>query len=233
MAHILSPLTPKRLYQQIATLLSQSIDDGKFPVGSYLPPERDLAEQLRVSRASVREALIALEVQGRVSVRVGAGVLVLPVRDGGPSAGDTEIGPLELLEARLIVEVETAGLAATLGSSDDHRRMSEALEAMRNEVAAGSTRHLADRRFHVAIAHASRNAALVLLVNTLWDQRMASPMQERLETLFAPPERFTAALDDHQRILDAVVAGDVEAAREAMRAHLVRVRESLSRAIEG
>src|SRR5580658_4283455 len=75
----LPQVEPVRLYRQIAALISDRIDEGSFPVGSLLPAERDLAEQLGVSRTSVREALIALEVSGKVSVRVGHGVQVLEV----------------------------------------------------------------------------------------------------------------------------------------------------------
>ena len=71
-------IIPRRLYRQVADQLRQLIDAGEFPVGSRLPPERDLAMQLGISRPTVREALIALEVDGRVSIRVGSGIHVLP-----------------------------------------------------------------------------------------------------------------------------------------------------------
>jgi len=73
---ILPTIQPKRLYRQIADLLANHIRNGEFPAGSYLPSERDLAKQLGVSRSSVREALIALEVSGLVEIRVGNGVYV-------------------------------------------------------------------------------------------------------------------------------------------------------------
>ena len=111
--HRLPQIEPMRLYRQIADLLSERIDDGVFPVGSLLPAERDLAQQLGVSRTSVREALIALEVSGKVSVRVGHGVQILeamPRRGRGETAeiSDGDIGPIELMEARRHVELKTA-----------------------------------------------------------------------------------------------------------------------------
>src|SRR5580704_10910952 len=90
-----------RLYRQIADLLSERIDQGLFPIGTLLPAERELAQQLGVSRTSVREALIALEVGGKVSIRVGHGVQIIEAtpRAGGAGAdaGDADIGPIELM----------------------------------------------------------------------------------------------------------------------------------------
>jgi len=107
-----------RLYRQIADLLSERIDQGLFPIGTLLPAERDLAQQLGVSRTSVREALIALEVGGKVSIRVGHGVQILeatPRSVAGERASDladADIGPIQLMEARRHVELKTAELAA-------------------------------------------------------------------------------------------------------------------------
>src|SRR5664279_116313 len=113
-------IEPRRLYRQIADQIRTLIRSGEFPAGSRLPPERDLAKQLGVSRPSVREALIALEVEGLVEVRIGSGIYVLgPSRrvavpgaaanDGGSEA---TAGPFELLRARYVVEGECAALAA-------------------------------------------------------------------------------------------------------------------------
>src|SRR5947207_8651478 len=98
----LPQIEPTRLYRQIANLLSERIDDGYFPAGSLLPPERDLAQQLGVSRTSVREALIALEVTGKVSIRVGHGVQILeatpqPGSVARNDSADLDIGPIHLM----------------------------------------------------------------------------------------------------------------------------------------
>src|SRR5512135_2735803 len=109
-------IEPRRLYRQIADQIRGLIKSGEFPAGSRLPPERDLAKQLGVSRPSVREALIALEVQGLVEVRIGSGIYVLgpSVRaedESGPGEGaDTDraveaaAGPFELMRARYTIE---------------------------------------------------------------------------------------------------------------------------------
>lgn len=250
MTQRLRPIETKRLYQHIAGVLRQSIDDGQFRVGSYLPPERDLAEQLGVSRASVREALIALEVQGRVSVRVGAGVQVLDpahsaalaavaangstkpsARAAGDAAIDFPVGPLDLLEARLVVETETAGLAARNATERDVTVLRRTLERMLKDHAGTPIRHDGDREFHLCIARMSGNAALLFIVTTLWDQRY-TPLQERLESLFSTPGLHTAAIADHRAILKAIADRDTAAARRAMRKHLNTVRRTFSRAIE-
>jgi len=236
MSQRLPPIETKRLYQQIAGVLRESMDSGRFAVGSYLPPERELAEQLGVSRASVREALIALEVQGRVSVRVGAGVQVLdasapPVAAAVAASAEPPVGPLELLEARLVVETETAALAARHASAQDVAGLERTLAQMVADHARSPLVHDGDRAFHLGIARASGNAALLFIVTTLWDQRY-TPMQERMETLFTTPGLHTAAVADHRRVLDAIAAHDPAAARQAMKRHLTMVRKTFSRAIE-
>jgi DNA-binding FadR family transcriptional regulator len=229
----LPPIETKRLYQHIAGVLRESMDSGRFGVGSYLPPERELADQLGVSRASVREALIALEVQGRVSVRVGAGVQVLDAsspRAASASADEPPVGPLELLEARLVVETETAALAARHATEQDLQGLQRSLDQMVQDHARNPLLHDGDRAFHIGIARASGNAALLFIVTTLWDQRY-TPMQDRMETLFTTPGLHTAAVDDHRRVLEAIAAHDPAAARQAMRRHLTTVRKTFSRAI--
>src|ERR1700722_13690548 len=114
----LPPVEPTRLYRQIAAPIGDRIDEGLFPVGSLLPAERDLAQQLGVSRTSVREALIALEVGGKVSIRVGHGVRILEATPRSEAVerttdvAEADIGPIQLMEARRHVELKTAGLAA-------------------------------------------------------------------------------------------------------------------------
>src|ERR1700722_15444045 len=130
----LPQVEPVRLYRQIANLISEHIDRGLFPVGSLLPAERDLAQQLGVSRTSVREALIALEVSGKVSIRVGHGVQILqaiPRSDRvGASAevSEGDVGPIQMMEARRLIEPRSAQLAAVNRDSSNLERIERALE---------------------------------------------------------------------------------------------------------
>src|SRR5262245_27732006 len=121
----------RRLYRQIADQIAALIEKGEYSAGGRLPPERDLAKQLGVSRPSVREALIALEVEGYVEVRVGSGVYVHRARPAGRAAAlPSETGPFELIRARSLIEGECAALAAREATKAQVRAMEEALEAM-------------------------------------------------------------------------------------------------------
>src|SRR3984957_20768442 len=130
----LPQVEPMRLYRQIAALISDRIDQGLFPVGSLLPAERDLAQQLGVSRTSVREALIALEVSGKVSIRVGHGVQILQATPRSDRIGanaevsEGDIGPIQMMEARRLIEPRSAELAAVNRDSTNLKRIERAIK---------------------------------------------------------------------------------------------------------
>ena len=144
-------------------------------MGSRLPPERDLARQLGVSRPSVREALIALEVEGLVDVRVGSGIYVLGPRSNGGDGHQVhaEMGPFELLRARRVIEGECAALAAKAARRAQIAAIEEALDAMMRVEDGEKNQPIAeDRVFHLRIAEATGNGALVAVVRMLWEERM-------------------------------------------------------------
>lgn len=209
---------PRRLYRQIADQLLGLIAAGEYRPGDRLPPERTLSEQLRVSRSSVREALIAMEVEGRVEIRVGAGVFV--VDQPAPVVPSTEVGPFELLQARLLVEPQAAALAARHATAEQRDRMARAWNDMAACEASNDLTGLAhDRQFHVVIGEASGNSALALMVQTLWEQRVG-PLYVTLERHFHSGPIWEKAQDEHRAILDAIVARQPGAARRAMRRHI-------------
>ena len=233
----LPQVEPMRLYRQIAALISDRIDEGLFPVGSLLPAERDLAEQLGVSRTSVREALIALEVGGKVSIRVGHGVQILqatPRMDRvGASAefSEGDIGPIQIMEARRLIEPRSAELAALNRDSSNLNRIERALEEQARAESVQSAEHRDwDRTFHLEIAKAGGNAALTLLIGTLWDYRR-KPMFEKIEELLMGPDRLCRTPAEHGRIFEAIAAGDRTAARNAMKAHLDAVLRAFLRGL--
>jgi len=128
----------QRLYRRIADQIREGIQAGKWALGSRLPPERDLAPLLGVSRPSLREALIALEVEGLIAVRTGSGIYVQATSGSGPGAGveaRAEWGPLEVMRARQVIEVEVAALAAQNARSAEIARMRDAIQLMRDDVA--------------------------------------------------------------------------------------------------
>ncbi len=219
----LQAVEARRLYRQIADQLITLIRRGEFRPGSRLPAERDLARQLGVSRPSVREALIALEVEGYVEVRVGAGVYV-KTRDGAASARAAlppDSGPFELIQARRVVESECAALAARRATPAQLRQLRAALNAMSRDRRRNVVPLEGDRLFHERIGAASGNSALALLVGTLWVQR-TGPLFLQLEHHFDTPALWQAAISEHEAVLRAIERGDAAGARAAMRRHLDR-----------
>ena len=190
----LEAVEARRLYRQIADQLRSLIDSGEYAVGSRLPTERELAEQLKVSRPTVREALIALEVEGRVRIRVGSGIYVIEPSDAAPAPSAVIEGPFELLRAREFLESAIAEQAARVATKDDIARIDAALVAMENVAHPGEASMVHDRAFHIAIAGCLGNAVLVRVVGELFDQRL-NPYFAQLAHYFENPGTWRTALE--------------------------------------
>ena len=221
-----------RLYERVAEDLAQRIAAGEYVLGRRLPSERDLAQAYAVSRPTIREAIIALELDGLVEVRLGSGVYVTARLPRGGAAGEMDVGPFELLEARRAIEGEACALAAVLITDEQL----DDLQALVTEMQAENIRDVvmsedADRRFHLLIASASRNSAMVAAVQMLWDARARSP-QTKLLSAKAHAAGVIPRIDEHALILSALRTRSPEAARQAMRDHLTRVLDSLLAATE-
>jgi len=218
-----------RLYRQIAEQLSALIASGEFAEGARLPSERELAAQLGVSRPSVREALIALELAGKVAVRVGAGVFVTARRPTVVADPTSEgHGPFELLRARRLVEGEIAMEAALHAIPEDLVVVRAAVAEMQRLQRQQRNADVADRDFHLGVAKATHNSALVSVVRNLWDQGRGA-IWKRMERHFQTPEMRAAALGEHRAILTALEGRDGSGARAAMRGHLERVDREFER----
>jgi DNA-binding FadR family transcriptional regulator len=220
----LEAVEARRLYRQIADQLRSLIDSGEYAVGSRLPTERELADQLEVSRPTVREALIALEVEGRVRIRVGSGIYVTEPADATPVLSAVIEGPFELLRAREFLEGAIAEQAARVATKEDIARIDAALVAMENVDHPGEASMVHDRAFHIAIAGCLGNAVLVRVVGELFDQRL-NPYFAQLAHYFENPGTWRTALDEHRTVRDAIAAGQPKAARDAMRDHLAHSQE--------
>lgn len=215
------PVESRRLYQQIADQIRELIDRGGFETGTRLPPERDLAVQLGVSRPSLREALIALDVEGRVEVRGGSGVYVSAAK-AGPAPGRTAAmgeSPSQLMEARSVIEGELVTLACARITQGPLARLREILGGMEAAIERRRARLDLDRQFHLTLAEASGNAVLSRLVGELFDERH-SPISAKISSRFESTRTWKVALKEHEAILKAVEARDPIAAQVAMRAHL-------------
>lgn len=216
----------QRLYLQVAEQLRALVDSGAFAVGARLPSERDLAQRFEVSRPTIREAMIALEIAGVVEVRSGSGVYVRAA--GGkaslPEAADP--GPFEILEARKLIEGETCALAAGRISDEQLARLSRLVQAMAEENRQDTITEKADEQFHCLIAEAAGNSALTAAITWLWQLRNESAISTHFhQRLREEGDRPIVA--DHQKILDALRARDPAASRQAMVDHLQRVIDHL------
>jgi len=222
---------PQRLYRQIAEQLRQLMASGEFAVGSRLPAERDLATQLGVSRPSVREALIALEVEGMIEVRTGSGIYVqstsAPKTTKAHTEPTAEWGPLELMSARILVESEVAALAARNAQKKDIKAIRDGLQQMKQEAARDEVPRQGDEAFHEAIAQACGNSVLLDTVQRYWLARNG-PLFSRLGDYFEHPASWQAAIAEHQAVFDAIEVHDTAAARKAMQKHLKQAHKRYS-----
>jgi len=224
-------MSQRRIYMDLADQILAMIDGGEFPPGARLPPERELAARLGVSRPMLREAVIALEVMGRVEVKTGSGVMVCRPKRGG-SEWMRHVGPFELTQARAGVESEAAAIAAAVITDEELERLDEILRRM---VAADgvdeSAAQAADREFHMGIARATRNEVLVGMIEQMWEIRAQSPECRRVYGLVCG-EHSGQRQSEHQGIFDALRARDPDRARAAMRGHFSRLVETLLNAVE-
>lgn len=204
--------------------IGQLISAGTFKPGERLPAERQLAQSLRVSRSSLREALSQLEMDGVLEIRVGSGAWVRrsPLGHGAemPTPEGQSASPFELLQARRIVEPEAAALAARAATPEQRARLAQAFERLAREMRANVRSPQADRDFHLLIAQASGNSALAQVIEQLW-REFQSPLGERMEALYVTRERRRDNVEEHRAILEAVVSGQAARARQAMRRHLL------------
>lgn len=175
----------------------------------------------------VRDAIIMLEVEGLVQVRQGSGIYVLDDSVAALPGSTNDIGPFELLEARMVIEAAVAGLAAATVTKADITAMRDALDEERKGIEQGIGDYSGDQRFHLLIAEATQNGALVRVVSDLWDRRNQSRMWAQLHSRIFDETYRNKWLKDHQNILDALRARDSQRARQAMCNHIGNVGDTL------
>ncbi len=222
----LQAIKTDRLYVKVAEQLSSLISEGSIPPGKRLPSERELAAKLNVSRPTIREAMIALELSGIVQIKTGSGIYVtdrkplLVIEDKG-------IGPFEILELRSILEVEGAGMAALHITPEQIQALRIAILEMEEEEKQPDATEKADWKFHSIIASASQNSAISSVVDWLWQLRsqsdLSSAFAERLREDGIHPR-----IQDHTDIVNALESGEPEKAKSAMKRHIDNVTESAS-----
>jgi GntR family transcriptional repressor for pyruvate dehydrogenase complex len=208
--------------------LANLILSGVFPAGEYLPPEDELTRRLGISRTAYREAICRLEAQGLVEVRHGVGTLVID--RSREAVADSLLlllrrrssATADLLEARQILETETAALAAQRATAEELQALDTALDAMRRPGTTPDEYTAGDLRFHLTLALASHNEVLAALAESL-----RGALHDAIAATFAVDGRTERRLRDHERILQAVRARDPVAACQAMAMHLEATRAAL------
>lgn len=215
-----------RLYTNVLNKMLDLMDSGEFPAGGRLPPERELAELFNVSRPTIREAIIALEVLNRVQVKTGSGIYVLehsPTKENGLD----NITPWELTESRALIEGEAAALAATHITDEELRELEDSLHEMADENAVGELAEGdADKKFHRIIARATRNAMLEDVIEQMWYVRNNAPMVSRAYRAICDQDG-AKRVDEHHEIFRALSARDPKAARAAMHQHFALILNKL------
>ena len=222
-------LEPRRLYRQVAEQIRMLIETGELKAGMKLPAERELSERFGVSRPTVREALIVLEVEGYLQIRMGSGVYInrkpQPATEA-PLDEDSD-GPFEILQARLLIESGIAEEAARRATPASIARIDDILARMEASLEKPTVALACDRAFHTAIADIIGNSALNRFTGLIYDKRM-TPYFEKLASYFEGPHTWRLALEEHKAIRDAIAAGNPSAAREAMRQHLTLAQKRFS-----
>ncbi len=221
-----------RKYREIAETLRDLLQQGQWGIGERLPPERALSAQLEVPRATVREALIVLEVEGLVEVRHASGIYVrmIPSETSLPSlAGIEDFGPFELIRARQVLESAIAASAALTVTDEQIARMEEALAQEERDIGEGRGSYEGDALFHHLVAEASQNPVLITSMELLWSMRRKSELWNRLHTRIFDDSYRRAWIAQHHEILSGLRRRDPETARAAMWRHLGSVSDTLLR----
>ncbi|MDB6452845.1 FadR/GntR family transcriptional regulator [Falsirhodobacter sp. 20TX0035] len=224
----LSPARAGNLVARVSEALRAEITEGRLKPGDRLPSEARLTEAHGVSRTVVREAIAALRADRLVEARQGAGVFVLeaPVPERAPFQNIDYVrlsSMIEMLELRTAVEMEAAGLAATRRSAQQEERIIDAYRAVSAAIAAGEPTTAADYDLHLAIAEATNNPRFpefLAMVGGNVIPRQALQNTGPAAEDAAPQPYLVQIQEEHDRIVTAILAGDEEGARQAMRVHL-------------
>jgi len=226
------PVKTKKVYEEIVHQVKLSIEEGKLKPGDRMLSERDLADQFNVSRASVREALSAMEMMGIISIHPGEGSYVrhLPsdsmLETLAASVQTEAVDILHLLEMRKIIETETASLAAVRATAVDIEDLQQALNEMKLEVSSGGHVEDIDAKFHYILVRAARNPVLLRVAQTV-SQLLTSNYRSLRLALFLVPNMSQIFYEAHIEIFQAIITKNPRLAREKMGEHLDTIQEAM------
>lgn len=228
---MIDPIRPTTLSDQVFRAVEQRIQSGEFAPGDQLPTEKQLAQAFAVSRAVVREAISRLKADGYVATRQGVGAYV-STRPGGASFRFQRDGGLDaaamrqIFELRLLLEVGAAELAARRRTQDDLRRMKIQLDKMSIALERSADASVEDDAFHGAIAAATHNLYVRRFMEFLGHQ-LSDSRRPTWSGEGHAEGRARAAQREHERLFEAVAAGDALAARRASAEHLLKAADRL------
>ncbi|MEF3306234.1 FadR/GntR family transcriptional regulator [Paenibacillus sp. GYB003] len=226
-------IAPRKIYEQIAEQIKEQIVAGKLTPGQKLPSTRELTERYEVGRSTMREALSMLKAMGLIEIRQGEGCFVRSVDDAEMDVPRFEHlftsmeAVVELLEARISLEVANAGLAAAKRTDEDVAALEAVLSDMDSERGTETVGEKQDMRFHMTLAEATHNSIMVKLLETISAQVELTIRETRRVRLYADREIAGKLWREHKAIADAVAARDAEGAQAAMRKHLIHVEEEI------
>ncbi|WP_311209522.1 FCD domain-containing protein [Aeromicrobium sp. WCS2018Hpa-31] len=219
----LRPVARPRLYEQVAEQIATWVADNGLGAGDRLPPERDLATRLGVSRATVSQALVALEVVGAVTVRHGDGAILTGgsgVRRITEAIREHAQRLPDVIDARDALETKIAALAAQRRSDADADAIDAALDGMEADIDAGGGGVAGDEQFHAAVTAAAHSTLLARMMAEISEL----VLETRIESL-GQPGRPRDSLAAHRRIAAAIRAGDADEAARAMHDHVEQVSD--------
>lgn len=225
------PIKTKKIYEEIVEQLKDMISKGELKPGDKLPSERDMAESLGVSRASVREALTALEAMGILNMRPGEGTFVRQTSNCDTFEPLALVLAVEqnpggqMMEVRRVVETELAALAAIRATSEDIQKIYESLQIMRTASTVEEAVK-ADLGFHFSIAEATHNTILLRIMNTVADL-MHNSFRSARESLYAESGKGQAIINEHEAIFTSIKERKAEEARCKMLEHINNIEAGI------
>lgn len=229
----LQPITHQKVYLQAMNQIRALIEDGHYKPGDRLPPERQLSEQLAISRPSVREALSALQALGLIRIKSGGGAFVADPSDSYAALLlSREDNPLDTLEARLTMEPGVAALAAIKRTQEDLAQLGQIVEEMAVELSAGRHPVDGDRAFHLAIARSTHNTTIYASMLPIFE-RMSGTIWREVKKRGLSGQGLPAKYhEQHVQIYDAIARGDARQAKRTMLAHIEDISRDLFQEVD-
>jgi GntR family transcriptional regulator, transcriptional repressor for pyruvate dehydrogenase complex len=231
---VFRPIKSEKIYMTVIRQVKGLIDDGQLTPGDRLPPERELAAMLSVSRASVRQAISALEAQGIVEIRHGEGTFILEaagidevIESFSRFLVAEQIAPTEILETRKIVECETARLCAERAAQEQINALERLLERRRSRERTRESLAQMNHELHMSIAEGSGNRALVKVMEVLLEMMRINMWPALKDLSERRAERIEQHLTQHEELVAAIARRDGEAAFAMMRAHLETIEREM------